>query len=177
MDFVQQHKSLFIVEGILFILLGILAIALPGLMTLGLELLIGWLFIIGGIVQGYRTFKIRHVPGFYTSVISALLSIGIGIILLMYPLTGMVTLTILLIAYFLIDGVVRIATAFQLRSTQGWGWLALSGAFSLALGVILWSGWPETIVWGLGLLVGINMLFFGCSLLTLALSSTPSSTR
>lgn len=170
-ELIQKHRSLFIFEGILFIILGILAIALPGIMTLGIELLIGWLFIIGGAAQAYRSFTTRDTPSFAFSLISALLSIVIGIMLLMYPLTGVITLTILLIAYFLADGVIRIILGFKMKPILGWGWLVLSGVISLILAALLWAGWPGTVAWGIGLIVGINMLFFGSSLLTLAFST------
>jgi uncharacterized membrane protein HdeD (DUF308 family) len=170
-EIIQQHRSLFIFEGILFILLGILAIALPGVMTLGIELLVGWLFVIGGIAQTYRILTAHQLPGFWISLASAILSITIGVLLLAYPLTGVITLTILLIAYFFIDGIIRILLAFQLKPTQSWGWLVIGGIISIVLAGLLWAGWPGTLAWGIGLIVGINMLFFGSSLLTLALST------
>lgn len=173
MNIIKKHRGLFLAEGIVFIILGILAVALPGVMTLGIELLIGWLFLIGGIFQGYRAFTARHEHGFYASLISAIFSVIIGIMLLAYPLTGVLTLTLLMIVYFVVDGILRLILAFQLRPLLNWGWLAVSAVFSLALGLLLWSGWPGVAGWALGLLVGINMLFFGSSLLTLALS-TPS---
>ncbi len=170
MEAIGQHRTLFIVEGILFILLGILAIALPGIMTFGIEMFIGWLFILGGIMQAYRTLKAHDVAGYWFSLLSAIVSIIIGGIFLLYPLQGVITLTILLIAYFLIEGVIKIMYGFQLRPIQGWGWLVLSGVIGIAMAAILWSGWPGTAIWAIGLLVGINMIFFGSSLLTLALS-------
>lgn len=170
METIRQHRTLFLVEGFLFILLGILAIALPGVMTLGIELFIGWLFLIGGFVQGYRTIKSSEAPGFWASLIGAIVSIVVGGMLLFNPLAGMLTLTMLLILFFLIEGISKLLYGFQLRPRQGWGWLILSGVIAIAMAVILWSGWPGTAVWAIGLLVGINMIFFGSSLLTLALS-------
>lgn len=175
METIQQHRTAFIVEGILFILLGILAIALPGVMTLGAELFVGWLFLIGGIIQGYRTLTSSEAPGYWMSLMSAILSIIIGGMFLLYPIQGVVALTILLIAFFLIEGAIKIAFGVQLKPLQGWGWLVLSGIISLVMAAILWSGWPGTAIWAIGLLVGINMIFFGSSLLTLALSFKPKS--
>ena len=171
METIQQHRTAFIVEGILFILLGILAIALPGVMTLGVELFVGWLFLIGGIVQGYRTLTSSNAaPGYWMSLLSGILSIIVGGMFLLYPLQGIAALTMLLIAFFLIEGSIKIAFGVQLKPLQGWGWLVLSGIISLLMAGILWSGWPGTAIWAIGLLVGINMIFFGSSLLTLALS-------
>lgn len=177
MDIIRKNRTLFAIEGFLFIILGLLAIALPGISTLGVELMVGWLFLIGGLIQGVRTFKAHNLPGFYPSLLSATLSIFIGILLLAYPLTGVLTLTILLITFFLIEGIAKIALAFQLRDLDNWGWLAVSGALALILAAIIWSGWPGTAAWVIGLLVGINMLFFGFTLLSMALSPNSKSEK
>lgn len=175
MEMIQKHRGFFIFEAIAFIILGILAVALPGVMTLGVELFIGWLFVLGGLVQGYRTLKSREAPGFWPSLISSILSIVIGVLLLAYPLTGVLTLTILLTVFFALEGIFKTILAFQIRPAQGWGWLLLSGLLALAMAIIIWSGWPGTAVWAIGLIVGINMLFFGSALLTMALSSRESA--
>jgi uncharacterized membrane protein HdeD (DUF308 family) len=171
MDTIQSHRSLFIFEGIAFIVLGALAVALPSIMTLGIELFIGWLFLFGGLVQGFRAIKSRQAPGFVPALISAALSIIIGILLLAYPLQGVLTLTVLLTIFFFLEGIIKMALSWQVRPVQGWGWLFLSGIFALALAILIWSGWPGTAIWAIGLIVGINMLFFGSSILTLALSN------
>lgn len=165
---IQRHKGLFIAEGILFLVLGMLAIALPGLFTLGVELMIGWLFVFAGIVQGVRSFKAREVPGFWVSIISSLLYLAAGIFLLAYPLQGVITLTFILTLFFFLEGIAQIVFAVTLRPIRNWGWLVLNGILALAIAFIIWSGWPGTIAWVLGLLVGINLLFYGFSRLFLA---------
>jgi uncharacterized membrane protein HdeD (DUF308 family) len=170
-DFIQKNRNLFLFESVMFIIFGLIAIALPGLFTLGIELLIGWLFLIGGIVQGYQSFKGKEAIGFWSRFLSAILSIIIGILLLVYPLTGVLTLTFLLAFFFLVDGVTKIVWGIQMHSSLSrWGWLVFSGVISILLSAIIWSGWPGTAAWVIGLLVGINMLFFGFSLLSLTLS-------
>lgn len=164
-----QHRGLYIFESIMFILLGLLAIALPGLMTLGLELFIGWLLIIAGVIQGYRTLVSEKSAGFWYSLFSAILSIVTGVLLLVYPMVGMLSLTMLLIVFFLLEGVAKIIYSFYLKPITGWGWVLFSGIIALALGAIIISGWPVTALWAIGLIVGINMLFYGVSLLALAI--------
>lgn len=167
----QQTRGVLIFEGILFILLGILAIALPVASSLALELFIGWFLIIGGIFQLYRAFKTRHRNGFWIALLSAVLNIGLGSLLIAYPIAGMISLTLLLIFYFLFQGIVQIMLAFQWRSASlHWGWILASGLLSLAMAILIWIGWPGTAFWILGLLLGINMLFFGNSLLFLGLA-------
>lgn len=172
MQFVRQYRSLFIVEGVIFSLLGILAIALPGLFTLGAELLVGVLFIIAGVVQGWRTFQTEGVPGFIWSLIVAIVYLAVGIFLLANPLEGVVTLTLVLIFFFLVDGIANIILSFQLKPHGVWGWRLLSGIISLILAYIIYAGWPGTAVWVIGLLVGINLLFAGITQLVLAFSAS-----
>lgn len=176
-ELVKQHRKLFIFEGFFFIILGILAIVLPGVMTLGVELFIGWLFLIGGIIQGIRAFSSFRVPGFYATLFGAIISVIVGILLLVYPLSGILTLTLLLSLFFAFEGIAKIIMACCMKPLQSWGSLLLSGILSLALAIIIWSGWPGTAVWAIGLLVGINMLFSGCALLYLGWASESSSEK
>ena len=173
----RSNRSLVLFEGIAFLVLGILAIALPGLFTFGFEQLLGWLFLFGGLIQAYRTFKTRHSPGTWASALAALLAIVVGFLLLAKPVQGVLTLTILLTIMFFLEGLFKIFMAASLRQYVNWGWLLLSGILSLAMAAIIYSGWPGTALWVIGLLVGINMLFFGYSLIILysELGKTPNT--
>ena len=155
-------------EGIIFVVFGCLAIALPQVATLGIEILVGWLFLIGGALQLIRSIQSRHAPGFGWSLFSSLLSIFIGIILLANPLQGILTLTIVLSIFFVIEGITEIGLAIKLRPLGAWGWLCFSGVLALGMAVLIWIGWPGTAAWVIGLLVGINMLFFGFSAIGLS---------
>lgn len=170
MEYIRQHRTLFIVEGVIFILLGLLAMAIPGFFTLATELFIGWLFIFAGAFQTYRAVTARG-PGFWPTLLMALVYILIGALLLAYPLTGILSLTMLLSALFVFDGVSKILMGFQLRPLNRWGYMVFSGVLSLFMAMIIWSGWPGTAGWVIGLLVGINMFFFGISLIMLATGS------
>jgi len=156
----MSHSKWFILEGIIFILLGIAAIAVPAVMTLTINMLIGWLFLLGGLVKGIRTFQAWGAPGFWPSVLSSILYVVAGSLFLLYPLTGILTLTILLASFFLVEGIAEIAFGYELS-----GWFIFSGLINLVLGAIIWSGWPGTAVWTIGLLVGVNLLMYGFSLL------------
>lgn len=171
MDVVQKNRSLITFEGIIFLLLGIAAITFPVFFTFGFEQLLGWIFVIGGFAQGIRAFKLWGTPGNYASLINGILSLIIGVLLLVYPLGGVLTLTLLLTVFFFIEGVFKIAFSISFKEYLNWGWLLLSGVLGIALAGIIWSGWPGTALWVLGLLVGINMIFFGVSLLSLASSA------
>lgn len=165
----RKNRKLLIFEGIILVLLGIFAIILPNIFTLGIELLLGWLFLAGGIVQSFRTFQSMHAEGFWPSLIASLIAIAIGIMLLLYPIGGMITLTLLLTIFFVVEGIAKIILAIELRNQlPRWGWMLFSGILALAIAGIIWSQWPSSAYWVIGLLVGINMLFFGMSLLAIA---------
>jgi uncharacterized membrane protein HdeD (DUF308 family) len=160
-------------EGILLVVLGILAILLPPLATLAITLVLGWLFLISGVMGLYTSFMLRHAPGFWWSLISAVLGIVVGLLLLESPLQGALTLTLVLIAFFVVEGVASIMFALDhKRELSGqWGWMVLSGVVDLILAAMIIAGLPGTAAWALGLLVGINMIFGGWALVLLALAA------
>lgn len=172
MEKLSDYKSLIYFEAVFFTLLGITAIFLPQFFTVGFELLIGSLFLIAGIVQFIRLFQSWHAPGFWGTFFNALLNVVIGALLLFFPILGVLSLTFLMIAYFFIDGISKIYFSLQSKGYEKWGWILLSGILSLLLAGIIFFGLPETAGWTLGLLIGINMLFFGLALFGLG-SSIP----
>ena len=107
----REHWVLFLVEGIVLLILGMLALVLPPLATLGLTIVLGWLFLFSGIMGLITTFWARQAPGFWWSLISALLGIAAGAVLLVRPISGAVSLTLVLIVFFVIEGVASIMYA------------------------------------------------------------------
>ena len=167
----REHWVLFLVEGIILVILGLAAIVVPPIATLAVELLFGWLFLISGIAGLITTFLMRQAPGFWWSLVSAILGIAAGIVLLLWPLSGVVTLTLVLIVFFTIEGVASIMFALEHKGELSgrWGWMLASGIIDLILAAIILAGLPGTAAWALGLLVGINMLFGGSALIGMAL--------
>jgi uncharacterized membrane protein HdeD (DUF308 family) len=176
---VREHWVLFLIEGIVLVALGILAIVVPPLATIAFTLFLGWLFLISGVVGLFTTFWARQAPGFWWSLFSAVLAIAAGIVLLAWPVSGAVSLTLLLIVFFTIEGVLSIMYALEHKKELSgrWGWMLASGIIDLVLAAIILIGLPGTAVWALGLLVGINMLFGGSALIAMALHArTPDTT-
>jgi uncharacterized membrane protein HdeD (DUF308 family) len=174
---IQEHWKLFLVEGIILVVLGLLAIAVPPLAGLTITILFGWLFLISGIAGLVTTYMMRHAPGFWWSLISAALAILVGGWLIAQPLLGLVSLTYLLIAFFIIEGVVTIMYALEHRRELSgrWSFMLASGVIDLVLAVIIVSGLPGTIEWALGLMVGINLVFGGASMIGMALAARPAA--
>ena len=180
---IRAHWKLFLIEGIILVILGLIAIVVPPLATIAATIFIGWLFLISGVAGLITTFGARHAPGFWWSLLSALLGIAAGVVLLGWPISGAISLTLLLIAFFIIEGVLSIMYAFEHKRelTGQWVWMLVSGIIDLVLAAMIWAGLPSTAVWALGLLVGINMLFGGSAMIAMALharsadSSTPKT--
>ena len=167
----REHWGLFLAEGIVLVVLGLLAIVIPPLATLAVAIFLGWLLLISGVAGLITTFMARGAPGFWWSLISAVLGIAAGLVLLARPVAGAVSLTLLLIVFFIIEGVASIMYALEHRKEVGgqWAWMLVSGIIDLVLAAIIWGGLPGTAEWALGLLVGINMLFGGSALIAMAL--------
>ena len=142
-------------------------------------ILIGWLFLVSGILGLITTFWARGAPGFWWALISAIIAIAAGVVLLMWPISGTISLTLVLIAFFVVEGIVSIMYAIDHRNqlTGQWGWMLFSGIIDLILAAIIFAGLPGTAEWALGLLVGINMLFGGAAMIAMALAARkPQST-
>ena len=170
---VQLHWKAFLIEGILLVVLGLIAIIVPPLASLAITIFLGALFLIAGVVGLAMTFWARQMPGFWWSLLSAVLAIGAGIVLLARPAQGTLTLTIIVGAYFLAEGVLTIMYALEHRRelSERWGWLLASGAVDLILAGIIIAGLPGSALWAIGLLVGIDMAFGGVSLIGMALAA------
>jgi uncharacterized membrane protein HdeD (DUF308 family) len=168
-----EHWKLFLIEGIILVVLGVLAVMVPPLASLAVTVLFGWLFLISGITGLITTFAMRQAPGFWWSLVSAAIAIVAGGLLLAQPIQGMLTLTFVLIAFFIIEGVATIMFALEhKRSLSGrWGWMLVSGIVDLFLAAIILIGLPGAAAWALGLIVGINLVFGGTSLIAMALAA------
>jgi uncharacterized membrane protein HdeD (DUF308 family) len=112
---------------------------------------------------------VKEWRGFLLELLSAVLYLGVGLMLLVDPLKGALALTLILAVFLLVEGIFKIITAFRVRDHRGWGWLLASGIVSVVLGVMIWAQWPASGLWVIGLLVGIQLLFTGWSLVMLAL--------
>jgi uncharacterized membrane protein HdeD (DUF308 family) len=170
---VHDHWLLFLIEGIVLLILGLLAILVPPIASLAVTIFLGWLFLFSGVMGLVSTFWARGAPGFWWALLSAVLTIVVGVLLLGWPVAGVLSLTYLLIVFFFIEGVASIMFAVEHRRelTSGWVWMLLSGIVTLVLGVLILAGLPGTAAWALGLLVGIDMVFGGSALMAIALAA------
>jgi uncharacterized membrane protein HdeD (DUF308 family) len=167
----HEHWVLFLIEGIVLLVLGAIAVVVPPLATLAFTIFFGWLILISGVIGLITTFWMKGAPGFWWSLLSAILGIVVGVMLLASPVIGALSLTFVLIGFFLVEGAVSIMFALDhKRELSGqWGWMLFSGIIDLILAFMILAGLPSTAAWAIGLLVGINMIFGGAALIAMAL--------
>ena len=175
---VKAHWKAFLFEGILLAVLGVAALILPPLASLAIAIFLGWMFLISGIGGLIVTYWARSTPGFWWSLISAALAVLAGMLLLARPMQAVLTLTIVLGAYFLAEGVATIMYALDHRRELSgrWSWLLISGLVDIAISFMVITGLPSSAEWAIGILVGINLLFGGATLIGMALAARNSNT-
>jgi uncharacterized membrane protein HdeD (DUF308 family) len=168
----QAHWGRFLAQGAFLIALGVLAAALPVFTTLAIEILIGWLLIIGGVWRAVVLARSSRMPGVGWSLAMAVVAMALGAMLVAMPLAGMLTLTMLLVSYLVLEAVAKMLFAFDLRRhSHNWRWVFATGILDLVLAVFIFAGWPSTAAWAIGLMVAINMIFFGIALVVISLAA------
>ena len=170
---VRAHWKAFLFEGILLAILGLAAMIVPPLASLAVTIFLGWMFLVTGIAGLVISFWARAMPGYWWSLISAALAVLAGGILLARPMQGVLTLTIVVGAYFLAEGVATIMYALEHRKELSgrWSWLLVAGLMDILIAFFIIAGLPGSALWAIGLLVGIDMVFGGFSLISMALAA------
>lgn len=159
---IQTHRKAYTVQGVVCIIFGIVALLIPALTAEFFAMLVGALLVAAGILHAYTGYsRDRH----YIVLFSALAFVLAGVLLLIWPNAGILVLSAIIGIFLLVQGVLQIATAAMWAPFYGWIWMLASGIVSLSLSLIVYAGWPITGLWLLGVLIGVNLLFFGVSLL------------
>jgi uncharacterized membrane protein HdeD (DUF308 family) len=170
---VRTYWVLFLVQGVIMMVLGVLAIIWPQISTLAVDIYVGWIFLLSGLLGLATMFLAPTVAAFLWSLLTAALSLFVGVLLLWHPVEGAVSLTLVLIAFFIVEGIVQIAAAIKHRDAfpDSWGWMVMSGIVDVVLAAALISGWPGTASWALGLIVGVNLITSGLAITMVAIAS------
>lgn len=168
---VAENRTWFMVLGILLIVLGIVAIAFPFLTTIAAKIFLGWLFLIGGIVQVVHAFSTQNWSAFFLNLLVGALYVLVGGWLAFFPLAGILALTVLLAAMFILEGVLECGMALRTRPHEGWVWMLIAGIIAILVGVLIAAELPSSAVWAIGLLVGINMISTGWAFVFLSLAA------
>jgi len=156
--------------GILMFICGILAISVPLASSIGIVILLAWLILFAGICHLIFAFQSHSVGGFLWQVLLAVVYGAAGIYMLMNPLLGVVSLTLLLAVFLLFEGILELALYFRIRQVRHTGWVLFDGIVTLILGILIWMQWPSSSIWVIGTLVGISLMFSGISRFMLSLA-------
>ena len=165
---VKRYSLWYLIQGALLVVAGFLAIIYPILSSVAVIIMLGWLLIISGVAQGISLVGARHVPHFWLQLISVILAFLIGFLFLRDPAQGLLTVTLLLIVFFMIEGISKIVFALTIRPFPYWGWVLASGLIGVLLSLVLWASLPVTALWLVGLLLGIQLISVGGALARLA---------
>lgn len=165
----QKVWGWYLALGIILILTGIYAIYAGEAATLASVIVLGAVLTIAGIAQVIGAFMARGAGHVILALLVGILDIVVGLLLLQHPGAGALTITLLLAALFVFGGIYRLVMALWLRFPQ-YAWVALGGALSFILGLLLWFQWPSSATWLLGFIVGVNFIFAGVMWSALALT-------
>lgn len=161
----KQGRKWLLISGVLAVIAGAIAIVVPAVATVTVAIFIGWMLLFGAIFLLVDAFAVRDAGRMVLRLLLALVAGAAGLALLLAPLRGTYTLTVLLVLWFAITGVIRIATAVAARGTPGAGMMGANGVITLLLAILIGAQLPESSDWAIGLLVGIDFLFYGFSAL------------
>jgi uncharacterized membrane protein HdeD (DUF308 family) len=159
-------------------LLGVAAVIWPQFSSLAVDVYVGWILLFSGVMGLVMMFSAPSAAAFLWSLLTSALALFAGVLLLWHPIEGVVTLTLVLIAFFIAEGAFQIAAAFSYRTAfpESWGWMLASGIADLLLAAVIMAGWPASAVWAIGLIVGVNLITSGVAIASVA-SSVRSLTK
>ena len=155
------------VFGIKVLILGLLAIACPLTAGAAVSTMVAILLMAAGAVRMLWAFKAGSFGKGALVLLLGGLTLGVGIVMLARPLVVLASLTIVLAVYFLLDGISEIVAAFSVKPAKGWGFMVFGGAMSILLSSLIWSQWPLSGAWAIGILVGVRLVFAGTAMIAL----------
>lgn len=159
------------IVGALISVFGLIAIFSPFVTGVTLSAILGVLLVAGGIGHGIHVFSARGWKGFIWQALLATTYVIGGVTLIVNPVVGILTLTLLLAVFFFVEGIIGVVMGLRLRPASGWGWMLASGVIGIIAGALVWTGWPITALWVVGLIFGIKLLSTGVALVMVAMGS------
>ena len=165
---VKRYSLWYLLQGVLMVVAGVLALVYPLLASVAMVYLLAWVLIISGVLQAIGLIGAPHVPHYWLQLISVVLAIVIGLLLLTQPESGLLIMTVLLIVFFMVEGISKVIFALTIRPFPNWGWVLASGFVGIVLAAYLWANMPVGAEWVLGFLLGIQLICEGAALAYLA---------
>jgi len=167
---VKKDATVLIILGVLTGILGVLAMISPMMAGMTVSVMVGILLIIGGIARTIFAFKAQSWGKGILAFVLGVLTLLAGLVMVFRPVLGLTSLTLVLAAYFFVDGIFEIFEAFDLKPLKGWGWMLFGGIVSVLLGFLIWRQWPISGAWAIGILVGIKLIFAGVAMIAIGMA-------
>jgi uncharacterized membrane protein HdeD (DUF308 family) len=165
---VKRYSIWYLLQGILLVVAGMLALVYPLIASVAIVRLLGWILIITGVLHGIGLIGARQAPQFWLELLSVILAIVIGLLLLRQSQAGLAVFSALLIVYFMVEGIAKVIFALTIRPFPNWGWVLASGLIGILLAVYLWANFSTISEWMLGFMLGILLVCEGAALTYLA---------
>lgn len=168
-DIIRQASTLSILWGVLLIILGTAAVASPFLAAVAVNAAIAWLIVLAGVVHLALAFHAHRAGSLIWKLLVGLAYVCFGGYLIVHPVAGVASLTLLLASLFLVEGILDVVLFFQMRAMQGSSWVLLDGIVTLLLGLMIYMQWPSSSAWAIGTLVGVSLIISGVTRVMLSL--------
>lgn len=168
---VRKSRNSFMLLGALFVLGGILAIALPELSSLATSLVVGLLLAACGVLQIVQAFRTQGWQGFVWHLATGIIQMVGGAVIYFDPFAGAVAITLVIAAVLVAHGAAEVALAFRVRPFDGWGWLLLAGLVAIGAGAAIAVNLPVAGLSVPGTLVGLSLIFTGAAYIAIALAA------
>jgi uncharacterized membrane protein HdeD (DUF308 family) len=169
-DIVRQASTWSIIWGVLLIIFGMLAVGSPFVAAVAVNVVIAWLIVLAGVVHLILAFHAHGAGSLIWKLLVGLAYLCFGVYLIIHPVLGVASLTLVLASLFLVEGILNIALFFRMRSMQGSGWVLMDGIITLLLGLMIYLQWPSSSAWAIGTLVGVSMIISGVTRVMLSLA-------
>lgn len=158
---IERRAMVFLVQGLVLMGAGALALIFPVFMSEGMLVLLGWLLVISAVAQAVSLIGSTQVPYFWLELTSVVVSLLVGWLLVSRPEAGLTAITLLMLLYLMVSGIQKVVFALMIRPLRDWGWVLGSGLVAIAAALILFSRLPEAATWLIAALMGVHLLAVG----------------
>jgi len=169
-EMVRNASRVSILWGVLLIVFGVMAVGSPFLAAVAVSVVVGWLIVLAGIVHVMLAFRAHGAGSMIWKLLVGVAYLCFGGYLIVHPVLGVATLTLVLASLFLLEGILNIVLYVKMRSIHGSSWMLMDGIITLLLGLMIYMQWPSSSGWAIGTLVGISMIFSGVARVMMSLA-------
>jgi len=169
-EMVRHASTLSILWGVLLIVFGMVAVGMPFLAAAAVNALVAWLIVLAGVVHLMLAFRVHGAGSMIWKLLVGIAYLCFGAYLILHPVIGVASLTLVLASLFLLEGILNIVLYVKMRPIHGSSWMLVDGIITLLLGLMIYMQWPSSSAWAIGTLVGISLIFSGVARVMMSLA-------